>query len=442
MKNIKLNKKDFAIRTIAIMIIIICVAFFSVVLFSKDEPKAPEKEVIAPTTMEPPTPYITSTATIGSAGDILIHKPILESAKNASTGEYSFEKLFTYVSSVTENYDYFVLNLETTLAGTENGQSHSTYPCFNSPDSLLDAVKNIGTDCLLSANNHSYDTNSFGLYRTIEKLDEKGFDHVGTRKSAEEEKYFVKKINDINFGFTCYTYETEYASPTIKALNGIPMNETTSPLINSFDYDHLDTFYTEIKEQLDLMKNSGAEVLVVYMHWGDEYDLSPNKYQKEMAQKLCDMGVDVIIGGHPHVVQPVELITSTDENHKTVCLYSMGNFLSNQRKEYMGLKTGHTEDGLIFEMTFSKYSDGTVTFDSVDVTPTWVHLHNENSKKVHSVVPLSENPDAEKLGLNKTTNGLKQAKESYERTIDLVKEGIDECNAYLETLPRPDDETE
>lgn len=440
MNNKKNNKKVSVVAVSALIGIIICTVFFSIVLGFSGEVKPSVTETTIPPSTEPPVPYVVSTATIGSAGDILIHKPILESAKNSSTGEYSFDKLFTYTSSVTKAYDYFVLNLETTLAGTENGRTYTTYPCFNSPDSILNAVKNIGTDCLLTANNHSYDTNSFGFYRTVETVEDMGFDHVGTRASTDELKYFVKKIKDISFGFTCYTYETEYASQTVKALNGIAMNETTSPLINSFDYDHLDTFYKDISQQLELMKKDGADVLVVYMHWGDEYKLAPNSYQTEMAQKLCDMGVDVIIGGHPHVVEPVDLITSTDGKHKTVCIYSVGNFVSNQRRNLMGLKTGHTEDGLIFEMTFSKYSDGTVIFDSIDITPTWVHLYNENSKQVHSVVPLSENLDAEKLGLNKTTNGLQEAKNSYERTMELVKEGTDECNEYLKSQPRPDGE--
>ena len=390
----------------------------------------PEQTTAAPD----PAPYVVSTVTVGSAGDILIHKPILESAKESES--YSFDKLFTYVSSTAQSYDYFVLNLETTLAGNE-GRNYSTYPCFNSPDSLLVSLKSIGTDCLLTSNNHSYDTGEKGFLRTIETVDAAGFDHTGSRLNQADDKYIIENIGGINFGFICYTYETEYASTTVKALNGIPMNANTSPLINSFDYDHLNTFYEEIEEQLSLMKQDGAEVLAVYMHWGDEYKHSPNSWQKQMAQKLCDMGVDVIIGGHPHVVEPVELLTSSDGESKTVCLYSMGNFVSNQRRNLMGLKTGHTEDGAIFEMTFSKYSDGTVYFESIGVTPTWVHLYKENGKQVHSVVPLSDNMDASALGLDKTSDGLKNAEESYNRTMELVGDGIAQCNEWLDSVETP-----
>lgn len=387
------------------------------------------------TTEADPTPYIVSTATIGSAGDILIHKPILESAKEGDT--YSFDKLFTYVSETAQGYDYFVLNLETTLAGNE-GRNYSTYPCFNSPDSLLDSLSLIGTDCLLTANNHSYDTGEFGFLRTVETVEAAGFDHTGTYTSTDEKRYIIENVNGISFGFICYAYETPYNSTTVKALNGIPMNTKTSPLINSFDYDHLDTFYEEIETQLQNMRNDGAEVLTVYMHWGDEYKTSPNSWQKKMAQKLCDMGVDVIVGGHPHVVEPVELLTSTDGESKTVCIYSVGNFVSNQRRNVMGkYNSGHTEDGAIFEMTFSKYSDGTVYFEYVDVTPTWVHLYTEKGKQVHSVVPLSENMDASELGLDKTGDGYKNAQESYSRTMTLVGDGLNECNEWLDTVETP-----
>ena len=105
----------------------------------------------------------------------------------------------------------------------------------------------------------------------------------------------------------------------------------------------------------------------------------------------------------------------------------------------MGLKTGHTEDGLIFEMTFSKYSDGTVYFDSVDAIPTWVHLYNEGGKKIHAITPLEGNLDknASKLGLTKTGDGLAQAKASKARTDALVAEGEKKCNEYLSSIERP-----
>ena len=397
-----------------------------------------EPTTTEPTTTEPPPPEVTSTATIRSAGDVLIHIPVFQNARK-SDGTYDFSHIFTYSEDIIGDCDYFVANLETTLGGT-NGRSYTGFPRFNSPDGIVDALKGAGVDCLLTANNHSYDTNGPGVLRTIEKIEEAKLDYVGTRKSDEGRKYLVKNIDGIKFGFACYTYETPTAEGR-KALNGLLVDTQTAPLINSFNPGKPDGFYEELKTNIKQMKKKGADVIAVYIHWGEEYQLKQNIKQQEIAQALCDLGVDVIIGGHPHVVQPMDLLTSTDGKHKTVCVYSMGNFLSNQRRSLMGLKTGHTEDGLIFEMTFSKYSDGTVMFESVDAIPTWVHLYSENGKKVHSIVPLEGNLDkqAEKLGLNKTGDGLAQAKASKARTQALVAEGEKKCNEYLDMLKTPID---
>ncbi|MGN1194502.1 MAG: CapA family protein [Acutalibacteraceae bacterium] len=434
--------------TVAI-VVIVCIALVGIIAsciitISKGNVVPVDGSYITtvPEETEPPVPVKENTVTIGSTGDVLIHKPVYQAAYLASTGEYDFNNIFTYCSSEIQSCDYFVANLETTLAGTENGRTYTSYPLFNSPDSIADALKNSGVDCLLTANNHSYDTSSFGLNRTQQVVKEKGLDYVGTRTSEDEDKYFVKDIGGINFGFTCYTYETDPPQAGRKALNGIVMDTETAPLINSFDYNNLDAFYDDIGSQLSAMKKKGADILVVYIHWGTEYSITPSSYQTAIAQKLCDMGVDVIIGGHPHVVQPVELITSQDSSHKTVCVYSMGNMVSNQRRQYMGLKTGHTEDGMFFEMSFSKYSDGSVVFENIEVIPTWVHLYSEGGKNVYNVVPLSSDLDSDKttLGLDKSSSGLSLAKESYERTMKLVSDGVNECNDYLSSLPRPDEE--
>ncbi len=395
-----------------------------------------EPTTTEPTTTLPPEPTVTSTVTIRSAGDVLIHIPIYQSAKR-SDGSYNFDHLFTYSEDIISGCDYFVANLETTLGGTD-GRSYSGFPRFNSPDSIIDALKGAGVDCLLTANNHSYDTNGPGVLRTIEKIEEADLDYTGSRKTTDGAKYLVKTIGGIRFGLACYTYETP-SSEGRKSLNGILVDTATAPLINSFNPAKPQSFYDELGANIGKMKKKGADIIAVYIHWGEEYQLTQNAKQQEIAQKLCDMGVDVIIGGHPHVVQPMDLLTSTDGKHKTVCVYSLGNFVSNQRRNLMGLKTGHTEDGLIFEMTFSKYSDGTVYFDRVDAIPTWVHLYNEGGKKVHAITPLEGNLDknASKLGLTKTGDGLTQAKASKARTDALVAEGEKKCNEYLSSIERP-----
>lgn len=439
-KNSNILSKIIVILSV---ILAICVVFTSVIIFksvngNKDSEKA---QVLKPIfTTEDPTPKKVTEITIGSSGDVLIHKPVYKSCYNSKTKEYDFTELFRYAKPTIEKYDYFVANLETSLAGNENGREYKSFPRFNTPDSIADALKNAGVDCLLTSNNHCYDTDGFGVHRTQKVISDLGFDYVGTVTDPANKRYIVADIKGIKMGIACFTYETT-TSKDRKAINGILVDKKTDDLINSFNYERLDEFYKELQAQLNGMKEDGAEITTVYIHWGNEYVLKPNSYQKKIAQKLCDMGVDVIIGGHPHVIQPVDLLTSTtDPEHKTVCAYSMGNMISNQRRQNMNMKSGHTEDGMIFEMTFSKYSDGSVVFEKVNVVPTWVHMYTKNGKK-YNVVPLVKDLDAaaEDLGLKKSSGGTKAAKGSYARTMKLVSAGVKKSNTYLSSVPRPDE---
>ena len=176
-----------------------------------------------------------------------------------------------------------------------------------------------------------------------------GFDVIGTRSDEEQKKYLIKDIKGIKVGFINYGYETIRQNGK-KALNGVVLDESVAPLVNSFDYDNKQAFYDEVEEILTSMKNEGAEFFVVYIHWGNEYRTKQNSHQEEIAQNLCELGIDVIIGAHPHVLQPADVITSEDTGKKTLCFYSLGNFISNQRIEYMNLKTGHTEDGIMVKL--------------------------------------------------------------------------------------------
>jgi poly-gamma-glutamate synthesis protein (capsule biosynthesis protein) len=153
---------------------------------------------------------------------------------------------------------------------------------------------------------------------------------------------------------------------------------------------------------------------------------------------MCDLGVDVIVGGHPHVIQPMELLTSTeDSNHKTICLYSTGNAISNQRRDLMTLNTGHTEDGIIFTFTFSKYSDGTVRVEEADLLPTWVDKHTDSStgKITYDVYPLDDEVTDWKTQLQLSDNGYKNAQASYERTMKIVESGLQQVQSFLNELP-------
>ncbi len=385
---------------------------------------------------EPPVTRV-ATATVAVTGDLLMHEPIITNAK--FTEGYNFDSIYTYFKEYASKADYAVANLETTLRGTEDGYSYSGYPQFNCPDEIIDATKDAGFDMLLTANNHSYDTRLKGMLRTLEVVDEKGLDRLGIVKDETEKRYRVVDVNGVKIGMLCYTYETDNDEGDV-ALNGIPLSDEAKGLVNAFSYGELDTFYAKAEEQIAAMKQEGAECTVLYIHWGEEYQTTENKNQNTIAQKMCDLGFDVIVGGHPHVVQPVELLTSSvDEAHKTVCIYSVGNAVSNQRRERMNLKTGHTEDGVLFSVTFSKYSDGTVRLEGCDLLPTWVNMFNSKAldgKKVYQIIPLDTAKEDWFAAFDLRETSESNARASYERTQKIVGEGMTAVKEYLNNLPK------
>ena len=395
------------------------------------EPPTTEPETEPPTTMPEPEHEV-STATILSTGDVLMHMPVIGSGSGPDG--YNFDSIFRFVTDEISAADLAVANLETTLAGTDNGYQYSGFPNFNCPDAIVDALKNAGFDMLLTANNHSYDTTLVGFKRTLEVVREAGLETLGTYLSADEQKWTIQDVNGIKIGLLCYTYATGVGSNGSPQLNGnAPISEPG--LCNYFTYNNLPAFYSEVETYLQEMKDAGAEATMLYIHWGVEYQLSANQDQANIAQQLCDLGVDVIVGGHPHVVQPVDLIESTvDPNHKTAILYSMGNAVSNQRAGNIStINTPHTEDGVFFKVTFSKYSDGTVYLDRVEVVPTWVNLNTNNGSRQYNIVALNDSTrDQWKETYNMTENEFNAAQRSYDRTMALVQDGLVKVQEYLD----------
>lgn len=386
----------------------------------------------APTTQPTQPPIVKeSTATIGAVGDILMHGDVIKSGKIGSSYDYS--SIFSHFSSYVSALDYAVANMEGTLCGTDNGYSYGGYPNFNAPDAIAEALKDAGFDMLLTANNHSYDTRSVGFHRTQEVIASLGLAHTGTVTSAEDDNFIVADVNGIRIGMICYTYNTGVNDKTgTVGLNTIPLSAGDEPLVNSFDYQNLDSFYQELSGQLEEMELAGAEATVLFIHWGDEYKLTPNATQKKMAQKLCDLGIDVIFGGHAHVVEPMELLQSTvDETHQTVCLYSMGNAVSNQRQGLISsISTAHTEDGVLMSVRFAKYSDGTVIVEAVELLPIWVNMHYTDTAKIYPILPLDQNAADWQDAFGLTSSQLKKAQASYDRTMAIVGDGLTQVQTW------------
>lgn len=394
-------------------------------------PTDPPSDPTDPTVPEPTLPYIVSSAKIGATGDILVHPRVYNSCLQPD-GTYDFNGIFESVAPYYQGYDYMIANLEVTFAGLEQ-YPYMGYPGFNCPDAMAAALKNAGVDMMLTANNHSYDTRFDGMMRTLDILDEAGLEHIGTRSSEEAPAYLVKEINGIKIGMVCYTYETtQDFSDGKKSLNGISLSVEASKLIRSFRYWDLDSFYAEVSEDLSGMRQDGAEVTMVFIHWGNEYKIKQNAQQEQIAQGLCELGVDVIVGGHPHVIEPFVTLTS-QTGHQTYCLYSIGNAISNQRRYLMNFNTGHTEDGMIFEVEFERWSDGSVRLGNVGVIPTWVDNYWQNDNIYFKIIPLDPTIKA----WSSYTESVGELYSSYQRSMDILGDGINQCREALGlyTLP-------
>ncbi len=368
-------------------------------------------------------------ATVLSTGDIMVHSTQLDGAYVSETKDYDFSAFFKECKEYFSNADLSVANLEVTFGSTQSGK-YSGYPAFNTPDSLADTIKESGLNLLLTSNNHSYDTGLFGMKRTVQVLKERELDFIGTRETEDEPIYTVKEVNSIKIGMANYTYETSGSQPDRKYLNGNIISKEANNLIATFNYSRIQSFYTEAKAVIEDMKQQGAEFIVFYMHWGNEYQTKPDTWQKTVAQQLSNMGVDIIIGSHPHVVQPIELIHAEDSEHTTVCLYSSGNAVSNQRQELMdSCPSGHTEDGTILSYTLRKYGDE-VTLTAVDIIPTWVNKYRGGSGYQYTIYPLEkEDWGSDKYNLD--SSAAAKAKKSYNRTKKIVGDGLSEIQQML-----------
>ncbi|MGV8981169.1 CapA family protein [Clostridium sp.] len=325
-------------------------------------------------------------ANIVAVGDIIIHEDQLKAQLNEATGEYNFYNNFKYVKSHIISADIALANLETTLAGEK--QKYTGYPTFNSPSSIADAMVDSGFDILSIVNNHTIDRGSEGVFSTMSEIQKRGLKEIGARENLEKKPYLIQDVKGIKIGFISYSYETPRKGES-KTLNALQIPSDVVNLLNTFSYEHIDEDLNKIKIQIDEMKSAGAQAIVFFIHWGNEYERVPNVHQKTIASALCDYGVDVILGSHPHVVQTMEFITSEKTGRRSLVVYSMGNFISNQ--QYERTNNRYTEDGVIVNIQIKKSNlSNDITISDVSYIPTWVHRYTDNNKFVYEILPLTD----------------------------------------------------
>ena len=306
-------------------------------------------------------------------GDIMGHDEQLWSAQDLKTNTWNFDSVFRFIKPLIEDSDITIGNLEVTLGGSP----YKGYPRFSSPAAFAQACSNAGIDVLMTANNHSADLGKAGISGTIKRLDSLNIKHTGSflnQASRDSLSPLILKKGNISLALLNYTFST----------NGI---KVPPPLIvNPIDK-------TQITSDIEKAKKLLPDKIIVFIHWGNEYDTIPSKEQTELSEFLFSQGADIVIGSHPHVIQKVIMFNKEDGKSKIIA-YSLGNFVSNQSKPL-------TEGGLMVKVEL------TLENNSVDISDagyylTWVYKPIIHYKKKFYILPCSEYEYAPDFFLNQT----------------------------------------
>ncbi len=299
-----------------------------------------------------------STIRLAFIGDVMGHSPQIQSAFDSATGKYNYVDVFAELKPILSAVDYSIANLEVTLGG----KPYSGYPQFSSPDELVDGLMAAGVNVLVTANNHSVDRGGAGIKRTVDVLNSKKIKFTGIFLDSADRALrnpLMLEKNGIRIALLNYTYGT----------NGIPV---PGPYIVNL----IDT--VSMGKDIAGAKAKGVDDIVVFIHWGNEYERFPNTQQKNLAKWLHDRGVRIIIGSHPHVVQPAEL-SQLDNDYRLV-VYSLGNFVSNQRRRYC--------DGGVVAFIELKKGNDQVEVLHAGYVPIWVDTFFLNGKRKYKVFPV------------------------------------------------------
>lgn len=353
----------------------------------------------SPTSTPEPTPV---TATLVSAGDCVLHELVQKSARVNGEDRYDFYPVFEAIKPYTEPASYSIISFES--ASTNKRNDYTGYPLFNCPPEIFDAFKRVGFDMVNNSNNHQLDRKLAGMFETRDNIHKARLEVTGIY-DGDEPRYIIKDLNGIRVAIMAYTY-------------GCNMNELA--LTEEQRYNHLALIDEErMKKEITEMEEK-ADVTVIAIHWGVEYVQKPNEAQKQLAKNMISWGADVILGSHPHVVQPSEIIEFNGEDKYVI--YSMGNFLSNQRRGASGYPKTHKElceDSMLVTIEFLKDpATNKTVINKVDHIPTWLWCYTENGGYRFKIIPVPS--------LDYYKNGeypekvLAEAYDSYRRTMGLV----------------------
>lgn len=287
---------------------------------------------------------------IVSTGDILYHFGMIDAGYNAATEAYDFTDHYEKVKDLISGADIALANFEGTMA--EDLHPLAAYPLFNAPDAVATALSYAGFDALCTANNHCLDSGTEGIESTIGAINFNNMKHFGTKKTPGDNLLIIEK-NGIKVGLLAYS----------ELFNGLDENltEDNQYMISRMDYD-------VIESDIKAAKGAGCDIVAVYAHWGHEYVFELTQTQTDLAHLLVEWGADLVLGSHPHVLQKTEVVKK-DGLDKFI-IYSMGNAISNQRRETIDNK--YTETGVLLKFNIEKNAENTL-IKSVEMHPTWVN---------------------------------------------------------------------
>ena len=381
------------------------------------QPPAQSLEVPPPPPEPEPEPEpIVAHLMVG--GDVMSHTPLTDDCYVAETDSYDYTHVLQFAAPQLALADYAAANLETPLAG---GQ-YSGYPRFNSPDELAYNIKDAGFDLLCTTNNHTLDKGMDGIYRTLDVLDQAGVAHVGTYRSQEERDashgIHVADVGGISVAFLAYTY----------GLNGFRIDDDLRFSANLFNLDYYTTLcnpdYQLLEEDMAAARALETDLIAVIVHWGNEYRTQQNVHQENLAQFLVGQGADLVLGGHPHVLQPYMTVTAPGfdgQEREGFVIYSLGNFISNQNFADDPWQDLATKTTVILDLELTKTPEGDASLTDVRYTPYYM-LHRNRQPvgerrhlvNVHQAMAEYEAGDSELID--------QRAYASLQKALDLCHE--------------------
>jgi Bacterial capsule synthesis protein PGA_cap len=348
----------------------------------------------------PPTPRPDSIVHIDirAVGDLMCHAPQFEYAR-IGADTFDFRRCYAEVAAYLRGADFTIGNMESVFAGAS--RKYTGYPTFNTPEDYLDAVKEAGFDFLVTANNHSIDRGESGALASLDVFDKYGFDHTGTYRSpADRDSIRIVDIKGVKMAILNYTYGT----------NGIPVPAGKPWIINLTDT-------LLIERDIAAAKALKPDLVTVFFHWGLEYQHEPCDTQRLVFRKAVAAGADLILGSHPHVIQPAEYFkTATNARLDTgFVIWSMGNFISNQNQRYC-------DAGMILDLKIAKnVTRDSVWIEDVAYLPTWVFRGAHPKQHIHTILPAERfAQDSSYFYINADSKAkMKQAFEDTDKYINL-----------------------